>query len=56
MRPKPMMNTVTIYLTARPCFPTLGFRDETGALRIGRPGGDVSRLLTAHEVARVAEE
>lgn len=40
------MKTVTIYLTARPCFPALGYRDESGALRIGQPGGDCSRPLT----------
>jgi hypothetical protein len=50
------MKTVTIYLTARPCFPAIGYRDESGALRIGQPGGDCSRPLAAHEVARVVED
>lgn len=49
------MKSVTIYLTAKPCFPALGFRDENGVLRIGQPGGDCSRALTAHEVVRVVE-
>lgn len=50
------MKTVTIYLAATPCFPALGFRDAAGVLRIGQPGGDCSRALMAHEVARVVEE
>jgi hypothetical protein len=51
----PIMKSVTIYLASRPCFPALGFRDEVGALRVGQPGGDCSRALMAHEVARVVE-
>jgi hypothetical protein len=49
------MTPVTIYLTATPCFPALGFRDANGVLRIGQSGGDCSRPLTDNEVARVVE-
>ena len=50
------MQMVTIDLTAGLCFLDLGYRDDAGVLRIGQPGGDCTRALTAHEEARVVED
>lgn len=49
------MKPVTIYLSAAPCFPVLGFSDQNGVLRIGQPGEICSRALTPNEVASIVE-
>lgn len=50
------MTEVTIYLTAMPCIPACRVRDDEGAIRVGAAGGwQFSRILSAHEIARIQE-